>query len=138
MSKSNWKGSERKAALLFPGGKRRLRVGAFSNLVSADDIKLHWCVEKKLGNQIVKIPRVSAKPGVYVDVKKKGKSSVVSEFKAMEAKYCKTKYKGRMLLITHLKGDNRQFVTMADEFFQEMFEAWYLKHIAREGYKHEY
>ena len=130
MSKSNWKGSERKAAKLFPGGSRRLRMGAFSSMVSADDIRLEWCKEIKIGNRIVKVPRVSAKPGVYVDVKKKATTSLVTGFDAMEEKYCTSKYGGRMILITHKKGDSRQLVTMADEFFKEMFDAWHTRHIS--------
>lgn len=138
--KSNWKGTERMAAALFPGGKRRPRVGG-TYALTADDVV--WGPECLIHHP----PRVVKQflhdgtdftrsyPPVYIDAKKKKVSALVTEFDEVEAKYVRPKACGRLVLVTHKKGQKRVLVTVADEFFKELIESWCRERglVSREG-----
>ena len=127
---SNWKGSERKAARLFPGGVRRPRVGGTYALL-ADDVC--WGAEKLLSHRrppriVKRCLNVSAGiGGVYIDCKKKAKSALFKEFIEVEKKYLRRKI-DRLVLVTHRKGDHRQLVTVDDQFFGDLIRAWCAKY----------
>ena len=118
-NKSNWKGSEAKAALLFPGARRRTRVGGGTYALLADDIVWGPEVMATDGKSISKMPMFPGAKPIYIDVKKRARIALVTEFKKAEKKY-----KGCLILIAHKKNDSRQFVLVDDEFFSELIAAW--------------
>jgi hypothetical protein len=124
MNKSNWKGSEKKAARLFPGGTRRLRVGMGSYASVADDVV--WGPEKILAHSVEKLDLRGSEfsdPPVYIEVKKREKIEAVKLLKEAEAKY-RRKSADRLVLVLHVKNDPRQFVLVPDEFFAAMLRSW--------------
>jgi hypothetical protein len=127
LNTSNWKGSEAKAAKLFPGGRRRTRVGGGTYALVADDVI--WLFREKTIPG--KNPRVVKKtihaadpiPPLYIEVKKRASSQMVTTFRQSEKKYF-TDSHDRLVLVTHVKGERRQFVMMDDTFFHELLLSW--------------
>jgi hypothetical protein len=120
-NKSNWKHSEALAAKLFPGAKRRMRVGGSPYDVKADDVV--WLFnEVAFHKRVVKKGR-GAIPPVYIEVKKRAKFEVVSMLRDAEKKY-HTDAKDRTVLVLHRKRDRRLVVALDSEFFAELLRAW--------------
>lgn len=123
MNTSNWKGSEVKAAKLFPGGRRRARVGGTYALVADDVI---WGPERLLnGNppRVVKAALGGKYSSCYIEVKKRSSCAVTTMFKTTEKKY-RVGDDNRLVMVIHPKYDKRQYVMVADEFFAELIRAW--------------
>ena len=126
-NKSNWKGSESKAAQLFPGAKRRLRTMGDWGIV-ADDVV--WGPEHMEYTQptttTAKETRVVKEWGVYIEVKKRSKSFLTNLFYEMKEKYARLKGNA-LVLVVHLKGNRQQLVIVEGDFFKELIEAWAAK-----------
>lgn len=120
-NKSNWKGTEKLAARLFPGGRRRTRVGGGSYAILADDVI--WGLECDAENgRIRKLPIIDGR-AIYIDCKKKSVSGLVSEFKSILSKY-RTSVRDRLILITHRKNEKQMLVTVDQDFFHELIRSW--------------
>jgi hypothetical protein len=134
---SNWKGTEHKAAKLFPGGRRRTRVGGGTYALIADDVI--WGPEVQIGDKVFKYPLITLDghrvPPLFIECKKRTAISTVSEFKKAESKY-RPLYKGveggdrpaELVAVFHVKNDHRQYVLVSDSFFKELLRCWILEH----------
>lgn len=125
--KSGWKHSERMAAGLFPGGRRRIRTGGGGDYaLRADDVI--WGPEgfqdSRAGrpSRIVKLAQGKV-PAIYIEVKKKGVSAHAKEFFDEEKNYRRSP-REHLVYILHLKGRKRQLVTVSDAFFKELLACW--------------
>lgn len=125
---SKWKDTEKKAALLFPGGRRRTRIGGPYDLVADDVI---WGPEEKRGKKVFKQSLPNAFnytiPPLFIECKKRAAIATVSEFKKAEKKYRKL-YEGdgnaELVAIFQVKYDKRQFVMVSDDFFEDLLSCW--------------
>lgn len=133
MNRSNWKGSETKLAKLFPGGKRRTRVGGGTYAEVADDVIWLFKERRRSGKtpRIIKLA-IEIPAGlvakyiypIYIESKKRARCELVSFFKTSEKKYFQCP-EDRLALGIHVKHDPRLFVMVDERFFKELIEHWY-------------
>lgn len=139
-NKSNWKGTESKAAALFPGGKRRHRVGLGDYYLIADDIvwghehiesekipgkngKRAWTQRRVVKNRLQQTGGEAEYPPVYIDAKKKTKTFLHTEFTRILDKYTRGG-EGRLVIVRQKFNDKLILVTVDGDFFEELIEAW--------------
>lgn len=136
-NKSNWKYTEKKAARLFPGGRRRPRVGGDYSML-ADDVIFGPEIARSEGGKtwVEKLPLKGMGgrlilPPVFIECKKRKAVKAISDYRRTEAKYIRLYQKpegekagANLVMVFHVLREQRQFVMLSDSFFHELFSAW--------------